>query len=78
MNERMLRNASAHFVKALARENETHGGDGEQDRERSAEGGFEKELKVESRMTHGTAKVAQTFLDEVGLPASRCSLSSTY
>jgi hypothetical protein len=65
MNERLLRNASAHFTKALERERETHGVDGLQDDERIAESGIEHDLKVKLRMAHGTAKVSQTFIDEV-------------
>lgn len=66
LNERLLRNASAHFSKALAREKETQGVDVLQDDERIAESGIERDLKIKLRMAHGTAKVSQMFIDEVG------------
>lgn len=65
LNERLLRNASAHFTKALTREKEMHGVDGLHDDKRIAESGIDPELKVRLRMAHGTAKVSQTFIEEV-------------
>lgn len=74
MNERMLRNALGHFGKALAREKEVHalreGHNAEDEREKVGEALGEGDVKDTLRMKHGTAKVAQTFIDEVGAPFS--------
>jgi hypothetical protein len=72
MNERMLRNALGHFGKALAREKEVHalreGYHAADESRKVGDALGDGDVKDKLRMKHGTAKVAQTFIDEVGAP----------
>lgn len=71
MDERMLRNASNHFTKALDTEKDAHGLEDTQ----QEDDGYLRPIRNEEALgrkvsNHGTAKVAQTFLDKVGSPAT--------
>ncbi|KAJ9098184.1 hypothetical protein QFC21_004513 [Naganishia friedmannii] len=66
MDERMLRNASNHFTKALDTETDAQG----LEQPQQEDDGYLRPLRIEDAFgrkgsKHGTAKVAQTFLDKI-------------
>ena len=71
MNERLLRNALTHFEKALEREMETYGTAGPVDDGENAQTALEQDHRAKLRLAHGTAKVSQTFIDEVSTQRSQ-------